>query len=442
MTHSLSGDKVNFLPFRRPVYGYYGGNLANTPMNTLSKSLRIAATLTMAGVLSLQLASPSSAELRSSPKEIVDEVWQVVNREFVDGNFNDTDWLARRDELLARDYATEEDAYAEIRIALSGLGDPFTRFLDPDDFSQMQIETAGELSGVGMQLGTVEETEELVVVAPTEGGPAAEAGITTGDILTAIDGESTADMDISQAVNLIRGEVGTEVTLTMKRDTETLDFTVTREVIALPVVTHDIRQENGQSIGYIRLSQFSSHAAEEMQAALEELEAANIDGYVLDLRSNPGGLLFASTEIARMFMNDGAIVSVDDRNGERDVIEATGSALSDKPLAVLVNGASASASEILAGALQDSDRAVLVGSQTFGKGSVQSVHNLSGGTGLAVTIARYRTPSGRDINQLGIAPDIEVELSTSDVLQLNLDPNNIGTQADPQYAAAIGALGL
>ncbi|MEL7475694.1 MAG: S41 family peptidase [Cyanobacteria bacterium P01_A01_bin.3] len=411
-------------------------------MNSLSKSLRIAATLTIAGMLSIQLAAPSFAELRSSPKEVVDEVWQVVNREFVDGSFNDTDWLARREELLARDYATEEDAYAEIRIALAGLGDPFTRFLDPDDFSQMQIETAGELSGVGMQLGVAEETEELIVIAPTEGGPAAEAGIATGDILTAIDGESTADMDINQAVNMIRGEVGTEVTLTMQRATETLEFTVTREVIALPVVTHDIRQENGQSIGYIRLSQFSSNASEEMQSALEELEAANVNGYVLDLRSNPGGLLFASTEIARMFMNDGAIVSVDDRNGERDVIEATGTALSDKPLAVLVNGASASASEILAGALQDSDRAVLVGSQTFGKGSVQSVHNLSGGTGLAVTIARYRTPSGRDINQLGISPDIEIELSTADALQLNLDPNNIGTQADPQYAAAIRALGL
>ena len=411
-------------------------------MNSQSNPLRIAASFTIAGLLSVQLAGPSAAELRSSPKELVDEVWQVVNREFVDESFNDTDWLDQRQQLLARDYATEEDAYAAIRTTLAGLGDPFTRFLDPDDFSQMQIETAGELSGVGMQLGVAEETEELVVISPTEGGPAADAGIATGDILTAIDGESTAEMDINQAVNLIRGEVGTEVTLTMKREVETLEFTVTREVISLPVVSHNIREEGNQSIGYIRLSQFSSHAAEEMQVVLEELEAASIDGYVLDLRSNPGGLLFASTEIARMFINDGAIVSVDDRNGERDVIEATGTALSNKPLAVLVNGASASASEILAGALQDSDRAVLVGSQTYGKGSVQSVHNLSGGTGVAVTIARYRTPSGRDINHLGIVPDITVELSSADAIQLNLDPTNIGTQADPQYAAAIRALGL
>ncbi len=411
-------------------------------MNSQSNPLRIAASFTIAGLLSVQLAGPSAAELRSSPKELVDEVWQVVNREFVDESFNDTDWLDQRQQLLARDYATEEDAYAAIRTTLAGLGDPFTRFLDPDDFSQMQIETAGELSGVGMQLGVAEETEELVVISPTEGGPAADAGIATGDILTAIDGESTAEMDINQAVNLIRGEVGTEVTLTMKREVETLEFTVTREVISLPVVSHNIREEGNQSIGYIRLSQFSSHAAEEMLVVLEELEAANIDGYVLDLRSNPGGLLFASTEIARMFINDGAIVSVDDRNGERDVIEATGTALSNKPLAVLVNGASASASEILAGALQDSERAVLVGSQTYGKGSVQSVHNLSGGTGVAVTIARYRTPSGRDINHLGIVPDITVELSSADAIQLNLDPTNIGTQADPQYAAAIRALGL
>ena len=409
-------------------------------MKLLSLPLRCAAALTIASVLSVQLATPSLAELRSNPKELVDEVWQVVHREFVDGSFNDSNWLEQRQKLLARNYATDEDAYQAIRDSLADLDDPFTRFLDPEAFSQMQIETAGELTGVGMQLGVEENTKELIVIAPTEGAPAAEAGILAGDIITAIDDTSTEGLDINDAVNLIRGPVDTDVKLTVRRDVETLEFTVTRAIIALPVVRHDIRQEGGQTIGYIRLSQFSSRAAEEMQAAIEDLEAANVDGYVLDLRSNPGGLLFSSTEIARMFIDRGDIVSVADREGERDVISASGSAISDKPMAVLVNGASASASEILAGALQDSDRGIVVGSQTFGKGSVQSVHPLSGGSGLAVTIARYRTPSGRDINHMGIEPDVKVEMSQAAAIQLNLNPDNIGTLADPQYAAAIGAL--
>ena len=408
-------------------------------MNYLSLPLRAAAALTIAGALSVQLVTPSLAEFRSNPKELVDEVWQVVHREFVDGEFNNSNWLRRRDELLARSYATEEDAYKAIRDSLAELEDPFTRFLDPDAFAQMQIETSGELTGVGMQMGVDEETAALIVVAPTEGAPAQKAGILAGDIITAIDSKSTEGMEITDAVNLIRGPVDTDVVLTVLRGTETLDFTVTRAIISLPVVRHDVRQEGGQTIGYIRLSQFSNHAAEEMQAAIEKLEA-EVDGYVLDLRSNPGGLLFSSTEIARMFIDDGDIVSVADREGERDTIAATGNAISDKPLAVLVNGASASASEILAGALQDSDRGIVVGSQTYGKGSVQSVHPLSGGSGLAVTIARYRTPSGRDINRLGIEPDVKVELSQAAAIQLNLNPDNIGTTADPQYAAAIGAL--
>ena len=415
-------------------------NFPITAMNHLSLPIRAAAALTIAGALSIQLVTPSLAEFRSNPKELVDEVWQVVNREFVDGEFNNSNWLQRRDELLARSYATEEEAYQVIRDSLAELEDPFTRFLDPDAFSQMQIETSGELTGVGMQMGVDEETEALVVVAPTEGAPAEKAGILAGDILTAIDGKTTEGMEITDAVNLIRGPVDTKVVLTVLRGAEMLDFTVTRAIISLPVVRHEVRQEGGQTIGYIRLSQFNSHAAEEMQAAIEELEGANVDGYVLDLRSNPGGLLFSSTEIARMFIDNGDIVSVADREGERDTIAATGSAISDKPLAVLVNGASASASEILAGALQDSDRGIVVGSQTFGKGSVQSVHPLSGGSGLAVTIARYRTPSGRDINHLGIEPDVKVELSQAAAIELNLNPDNIGTLADPQYAAAIGAL--
>ena len=404
--------------------------------------LQFLAPIAIAGLLSVSLAGSVWAELRESPKEVVDEVWQIVHREYVDTGFNELDWQERRSELLARNYVTEEDAYDTIRELLTELNDPFTRFLDPDTFAAMQIDTAGELTGVGMQLGTDEETEEIIVIAPTDGSPAAAAGNRAGDILVGIDGESTTEMDINEAVNLIRGPVGTTVTITMRRDSEEIDFPLIRAVISLPVVRFERRQEGSRQVGYIRLSQFSAHAAEEMEAAVESLETDGVDGYVLDLRSNPGGLLFASTEIARMFMDEGAIVLVADREGVRDRVEANNSAISDRPMVVLVNGSSASASEILAGALQDNDRATLVGTQTFGKGSVQSVHRLSGGAGLTVTTARYRTPSGRDIHRKGIEPDIVVDLSPEDIVRLNETPDAIGTQADPQYRAALRALRL
>ncbi|WP_026101242.1 S41 family peptidase [Synechococcus sp. PCC 7336] len=402
--------------------------------------LKLAAIAIVTSLLSMQMASPSWAELRSSPKEIVDEVWQLVNREFVDTGYNGQDWLQQRAELLAREYVTDEDAYDTIRDLLGTLDDPFTRFLDPDAFASMRIETSGRLTGVGMQLAVDADTEDIVVIAPNEGFPAAEAGILSGDAIVAVDGVSTEGMDILEAVNLIRGQVGTSVTLSVRRQGEVLDFTMVRQVISLPAVRHDLRRIGSDTIGYIRISQFSSNAAREMRAALEELEEAGAQGYVLDLRSNPGGLLFSSTEIARMFVDDGALVQVVDRQGVREQVLAHNRALSDKPIVVLINGGSASASEILAGALQDNDRATLVGTTTFGKGSVQAVHALSGGAGLALTTARYRTPSGRDIHQVGIDPDVEVELTVADIAQLDLTPADIGTQTDPQYAAAIRVL--
>ena len=384
--------------------------------------------------------SQSQAFFRESPKEVIDEVWQLIDHEYVDETFNDQDWLAIRNDYLNRDYTDSTAAYDAIREMLDSLDDPYTRFMDPQEFRNMQIDTSGELTGVGIQISQEEETEEIIVVSPIEDTPAFEAGVRSGDIITGIDGESTEGMDLSDAVNLIRGPVNSEVTLTIIRDGEQINFDLVRARIEIHPVRFAYHPEQEGGVGYIRLTQFSANAASEMREAIQELELRDVTGYVMDLRSNPGGLLYSSIDISRMWLSDGTIVSTVNREGTVDENVASDRALTDKPLVVLVDGGSASASEILSGALQDNNRAVLVGTKTFGKGLVQSVRGLGDGSGIAVTIAKYLTPSGRDINTLGIEPDFTVELSDDEREYLSEDRERIGTEEDPQYAKAIEVL--
>ena len=408
-----------------------------------TRGLVVGATVVMLSTVTIVGAGlhlKGQAFFQDSPKELVDEVWQIIDKNYVDATFNHVDWRATREEYLGRPYTDQEEAYAAIREMLEQLEDPYTRFMDPEEFENMQIDTSGELTGVGIQLAQDEETNKLMVVAPIEDTPAFEAGIKAKDVITAIDGQTTEGMTINEAVNLIRGRVGTSVTLTILRnESETLQFPITRARIELHPVRYSYQDRNG-GIGYIRLTNFSANAAEEMQEAIEDLEGQNVVGYVLDLRSNPGGLLYASVEIARMWFDEGSIVSTVNRQGSIDLQKADGGALTDKPLVVLVDGGSASASEILSGALQDNDRATLVGTQTFGKGLVQSVRGLGDGSGLAVTIAKYLTPSGRDINEEGISPDVAIELTEEQREELRLDRTLIGTPEDPQYAKALEIL--
>jgi carboxyl-terminal processing protease len=380
--------------------------------------------------------SQGKAFFEESPKEVIDEVWQVIDRTYVDATFKQVDWEAIRTEYLGREYSSQEAAYDAVREMLELLEDPYTRFMDPEEFRNMQIDTSGELTGVGIQNTQEEEADAIVAVAPIEDTPALEAGTRSKDVIVKIDGESTEGMELNDAVSLIRGPVGSEVTLTIRRENQTLDFTLTRARIEIHPVRYSVKEATEGPIGYIRLTQFSSNAAGEMKAAIEDLESQNVVGYILDLRSNPGGLLYSSIEIARMWLDEGGIVSTVNRQGIVDEEAANNRALTDKPLVVLVDGGSASASEILSGALQDNDRAQLVGTKTFGKGLVQSVRSLPDGSGVAITIAKYLTPSGRDINQLGIEPDIIVELSEEDQEFLSEDRERIGTLEDPQYARA------
>jgi carboxyl-terminal processing protease len=379
--------------------------------------------------------------ISDSPKEVMDQAWQIVFRDYLDtsGKYNTDKWRKLRRDLLAKSYGNPKDAYEAIRGMLGSLDDPYTRFLDPREFKEMQIDTSGELSGVGIQLSLDKETKELVVVSPIEGSPASKAGVQPKDVIVAIDGKTTKGMSTEDAVKLIRGKAGTTVNLSLRRKGQVLEMPLTRELIELHAVNSQVNTTpDGVKVGYIRLKQFNANASKDMRAALQDLESKGVQGYVLDLRSNPGGLLMASIEIARQWLNEGVIVSTKTRDGIQDVKRATGRALTTKPLVVLVNEGSASASEILSGALQDNKRALLVGQKTFGKGLVQSVRGLSDGSGMTVTIAKYLTPSNRDIHKHGIDPDIAVKMTEVEIQKLKLE--DLGTRRDGQYRAAESAL--
>lgn len=384
------------------------------------------------------LNAPSLASLISdSPKEVIDQTWQIVFRDYLDttGKYSPERWRELRRELLAKNYDTPKQGYAAIRSMLSSLSDPYTRFLDPREFKEMQIDTSGQLSGVGIQLSIDKDSKELVVIAPIEGSPAFRAGVLPKDVIVSIDGKATKGMSTEEAVKLIRGEAGTKVTIQLRRKDALITAPLVRERIELHTVEHQLKSgPDSERLGYIRLKQFNANAARDMAAAVKDLEAKGVQGYVLDLRSNPGGLLMASVAIARQWLDEGVIVSTKTRDGIQDIKRANGHALTKRPLVILVNEGSASASEILSGALQDNHRALLVGQKTFGKGLVQSVRGLSDGSGMTVTIAKYLTPSGRDIHHRGIEPDVVAKISDADAQKLKLE--DIATQKDSQFVAA------
>ena len=387
--------------------------------------------------------SQSQALIQSGPKETIDEVWQIINHQYVDTSFNNTDWLQVRQEYIKdANYSDQQGAYNAIREMLGKLQDPYTRFMNPEEFQNMKIDTSGELTGVGIQIAKDEKSDRLIVVSPIEDTPAFEAGILAQDLILQIDGKDTLGMDVNDAVKLIRGERGSEVTLTVDRNGNKSDYQIVRERIEIHPVKANVRDTELGKIGYIRLTTFNEYAARDMQNAIKEQEKAGVAGYVLDLRSNPGGLLYSSINIARMWLDEGTIVSTVNRRGISDRESAKNKALTDKPLVVLVDGGSASASEILSGALKDNKRATILGTKTFGKGLVQSVRPLGDGSGLAVTIAKYLTPNGTDINKAGIPPDVILELNEQQLEELyGGDRSKLGTIDDPQFAKALDILG-
>jgi len=371
--------------------------------------------------------------LNNSYKEVIDHVWQIVYRDFLDssGKFQKSNWINLRKEVLSKTYSDSNEAYDAIRDMLSNLDDSYTRFLEPKEFNQMRIDTSGELTGVGIQIVKDKESDDLIIISPIEGTPAFDAGIKARDKILSIDDISTEGMNIEDAVKLIRGQRGTKVKLEILRGSKSFFKILSREKIEIKSVSSKVNQtKNGLLIGYVRIKQFNANASKETRDAIKDLESKQVAGYVLDLRSNPGGLLESSIDISRHFINKGVIVSTVSKDGLKETKKGNGQALTKKPLVVLVNEGSASASEIVSGAIKDNKRGKLVGKKTFGKGLVQSMRTLVDGSGLTVTVAKYLTPNGTDINKSGIIPDIEVRMNINPILQ-----REIGTRKDKQYRA-------
>mgnify|MGYP006268471767 CR=1 FL=1 len=307
------------------------------------------------------------------------------------------------------DVKTKELVYGAVKGMLNSL-DPHSGFMNPDAYKEMQVDTKGEFGGLGIQIGIKDGL--LTVIAPIEDTPAYKAGIKAGDRIIKINNEGTRDMGLTEAVGKMRGPKGTSVKITVIREgwKEPKEFTIVRDVIKIKSVKFKKLEEG---IGYIKLTQFQEQTAVDLSNALAKLNDENIHSLVLDLRNNPGGLLNSAVDVTSQFLPPGKlVVYIKDRSGEKTEYKTGGSRpYYDKPtMIVLVNQGSASASEIVAGALKDWHRGVVLGVQTFGKGSVQSVIPLSDGSGLRLTTARYYTPSGTSIQSTGIAPDIVAKL--------------------------------
>ncbi|NEP79693.1 MAG: PDZ domain-containing protein [Okeania sp. SIO3C4] len=378
----------------------------------------------------------SSASALTEEQSLLGEAWRIVNLAYVDDSFNHQNWWFVRQKLIKKPLKNRDDTYSAIQEMLASLDDPFTRLLKPEQYNNLQVNTSGELTGVGLQIALDSQTGELIVISPLEGSPAEAAGIQPRDRVLKIDGQLTSGFTLDEAANRMRGPVGSSVVLTILTESndQPEDITLIRDTIEINPVYAELKSspETGK-IGYIRLSQFNANAATEVSQAVESFEQQGVIGYVLDLRNNPGGLLQAGIEIARLWLDDGTIVYTVNRQRFLGSFYAEGLAITDSPLVVLTNQGTASASEILAGALQDNGRALLVGERTFGKGLIQSLFDLSDGSGLAVTVAKYETPNHTDINKQGIMPDIVVE-------QDPILPYQITTEADKQYQAAVELL--
>jgi carboxyl-terminal processing protease len=305
--------------------------------------------------------------------------------------------------------APKELIYSAIKGTLRGL-DPHSSFLDPESYREMQVETSGSFGGLGIEITLRDDI--LTVVSPIDGTPAYRAGLQAGDRIVKIDGLATKDMQLADAVKKMRGKPGTKVTISIVREgwTEPKDFEIQREQIRVHSVrTHDL----GGGIGYVKLRQFQEQTAHDLDQVLEKFAKDGMKAIVLDLRNNPGGLLTSAVEVTEKFIEDGKLVVYTEgrvRNQNMRFSAHAKKAYNAIPMVVLVNQGSASASEIVAGALQDYGRAIVVGVQTFGKGSVQTIIPLSDGSGLRLTTAKYFTPKGRSIHGKGISPDIVVEV--------------------------------
>lgn len=365
-------------------------------------------------LVELPTNSPSNTAAREDSEldlTLFDKVYDVLQREFVNSPANTTDL-----------------EYGAIKGLVAGLEDPNSNFMDPEETKAFQDNLAGVFEGIGIEIA--KRNGDLTVVTPLSGSPAEEAGLKAADIIVAIDDVDASSLTLDEAVLKIRGASGTEVRLliTRKTDFEAKEFKITRSPINIESLEYEIREDG---IAVVEIGRFGEDTADKMAKATQEILAKGVKGIVLDLRGNPGGFLESSVEIASFFVEEGDIVSEEFGDGNKQTYTARGNArLKDMPLVVLIDEGSASASEILAGALQDYERATLVGVKSFGKGSVQELKSLDQNTSLRLTVAKFVLPKGRKIDHVGIEPDVKVERTTED----------IEADRDPQFDKALELL--
>jgi carboxyl-terminal processing protease len=355
----------------------------------------------------LLLGWPPSAQALNDAQQLVVDAWRLVNQSYVDPErFEAVHWRQLRQQALERRIESSGEAYDAIAAMLAPLGDPYTRFLSPSDYAALRSSTKGSVSGVGLQLGTVGSNQAIVVIAPLDGSPAAEAAISSGSVLLEVEGESCVSLGLEATAARLRGPAGSRLEI-LVRSPEGMErrLLLERRTVDLQPVRHRELDARGHRLGYLRISQFSEQVPEQVRQALAGFASHGVEGLVLDLRNNSGGLVDAGVAVAGALIDGQPIVETRTRSGLNEGRQAPPGQLFRGPMLTLVNGGTASASEILAGALQDDGRSRLLGSRTFGKGLIQTLIGLGDGSGLTVTVARYVTPSGRDIQSLGIAPD-------------------------------------
>ena len=322
------------------------------------------------------------------------------------------DKLDKINSVISQYYLYEDEIDTEALVEgiyagyTASLGDPYTTYYDEEATREFMKSISGEFGGIGATVLKKADEDEIMISEVYEESPAERAGLKAGDVLIQADGHAVSGQDLDTVVSWISGEPGTDVELRILRDGEEMDVTVTRDIIETQTVEYEMKEDG---IGYIRVEEFDKVTYDQFKAALDDLEGQGMDSLIIDLRGNPGGQLTTVTDMLKLFLPEGMIVSTKDKYGNTDEITCDGDHEFKKPLAVLVDGNSASASEIFSAAIQDYGVGTIVGTQTYGKGVVQQTIDLGDGTCMKVTISEYYTPSGRSINGTGVTPDVEVE---------------------------------
>lgn len=364
------------------TFGFFAGQISQPSIEKVE------------GVTNKQIGQPTDVDF-----SLFWDAWHIIEKKYVDrANLN-----------------RQEMVYGAISGLLDSLGDPHSVFLPPKESKRFQDDISGSFSGIGAEVGIREDI--LTVISPLKGSPAQKAGLLAGDKIIKVDGALTADLTLDEAVDLIRGEKGTEVVLLIARDgtEESKEIKIIRDIIQIPIINWEMKEGN---IAYIELYHFTENLRWEFKKVVEEITKQNPKGIILDLRNNPGGYLEVAVDIASWFLPKGElVVSEDFGDGvKKDEYRSRGyGVLENIPTVVLINQGSASASEIVAGALRDIKGITVVGENSFGKGSVQELEKLRGGSSVKITVAKWLTPSGTNINDEGIAPDIEVKMTSEDI---------------------------